>query len=157
MKKKKLIRDVHLAPRLAHNRLNVGQFMESGHSVLFNDGECVVRNKTTGMIVAHSYLSSNRMFPIVFSNDTKSAMLSKMTEETELWHLRYGHLHIKGLRLLKNRHMVSDLPHIKSVTHVCEGCALGKQARNSFPAGKSKRATEVLELIHTDLCEPMKT
>nr|GEU71049.1 retrovirus-related Pol polyprotein from transposon TNT 1-94 [Tanacetum cinerariifolium] len=61
------------------------------------------------------------------------------------------------LQLLKNKHMVNDLPDIRSLTHVCEGCALGKQAKSSFPVRKSKRANDVLELIHADLCGPMKS
>ena len=34
---------------------------------------------------------------------------------------------------------------------------VGKQAKQSFPTGKSKRAEAVLELIHADLCGPMRT
>nr|GEW03870.1 retrovirus-related Pol polyprotein from transposon TNT 1-94 [Tanacetum cinerariifolium] len=63
----------------------------------------------------------------------------------------------RGLKLLRNKHMVNDLPDIRSLTHVCEGCALRKQAKSSFPVGKSKRANDVLELIHADLSRPMKS
>nr|GEY43575.1 copia-type polyprotein [Tanacetum cinerariifolium] len=70
---------------------------------------------------------------------------------------RYGHLNIKGLQLLKNKEMVSGLPTIKPLEHVCEGCVVGKQTRQSFPVGKSKRAEAILELIHTDLCGPIRT
>nr|GEV66681.1 retrovirus-related Pol polyprotein from transposon TNT 1-94 [Tanacetum cinerariifolium] len=154
---KKLIPDVHFASCLAHNLLSVGQLMETGHSILFDDGKCVVTNKITGKAIAHAYMSHNRMFPLVFSSHMESAMMSNTIEETKLWHLRYGHLYITGLKLLRNKHMVNDLPDIWSLTHVCEGCALGKQAKSSFPVGKSKRANDVLELIHADLYEPMKS
>ena len=40
---------------------------------------------------------------------------------------------------------------------ICEGCALGKHHRHSFPEGKAWRATKPFELIHSDLCGPMKT
>ncbi|KAL9257162.1 Retrovirus-related Pol polyprotein from transposon TNT 1-94-like protein [Drosera capensis] len=53
--------------------------------------------------------------------------------------------------------MVSDLPVIKSLEKVCEGCMIGKQAKQHFPIGKSKRAEDNLELIHADLCGPMRT
>ena len=39
---------------------------------------------------------------------------------------------------------------------VCDGCAKGKHKRGSFPPS-AKRATEPLELIHTDLVGPMET
>lgn len=83
-------------------------------------------------------------------------MVSKTVEESELWHLRYGHLNIKGLQLLKSKEMVHNLPTIISSTHVCEGCVLGKQTKRSFPMGKAKRASDVLELVHADSCGPMK-
>ena len=38
-----------------------------------------------------------------------------------------------------------------------EGFIYGKQARKSFPVGKSWRATTCPELVHAYLCVPMKT
>ena len=66
----------------------------------------------------------------------------------DLWHLRYGHLHMNGLKILSDKGMIFDL---------CEGCIYGKQTRKFFPVGKAKRASHCLELIHADLCEPMQT
>ncbi|GJR23799.1 retrovirus-related pol polyprotein from transposon TNT 1-94 [Tanacetum coccineum] len=122
--KKKFIQDVCYAPCLAHNLLSVGQLMETGHSLLFDDGKCVVKHKAT---------------------------------ESELWHQRYGHLYVQGLQLLQSKDMVSGLPTIKLLEKTCEGCMVGKQAKQSFPTGKSKRAERVLELFHADLCGPMRT
>ncbi|GJV64374.1 retrovirus-related pol polyprotein from transposon TNT 1-94 [Tanacetum coccineum] len=45
--KEKYIRDVHYAPCLAHNMLNVGQLMESSYSLKFDDGKCIIKNKAT--------------------------------------------------------------------------------------------------------------
>ena len=54
--------------------------------------------------------------------------------------------------------MVQGLPsHIEEKNEVCEGCALGKHHRQPFPKGVAWRAKEVLELVHTDLCGPMRT
>lgn len=39
---------------------------------------------------------------------------------------------------------------------VREGCALGKQHRDTFEIGKAWKARKPLELIHTDVCGPMK-
>ncbi|GJY83497.1 retrovirus-related pol polyprotein from transposon TNT 1-94 [Tanacetum coccineum] len=82
---------------------------------------------------------------------------NKVIAESELWHKRYGHLYVKGLQLLQSKDMVSGLPTIKSLEKTCEGCMVGKQAKQSFPTGKSKRAEGVLELFHADLCGPMRT
>jgi hypothetical protein len=42
--------------------------------------------------------------------------------------------------------------------HFCEGCAQGKQHRNSFPQNPIRsRASKPGQLIHVDLCGPMST
>lgn len=76
------------------------------------------------------------------------ALVVEEKNEYELWHLRYGHLNVKG--------MVVGLQKIKELDF-SEGCVYGKQCRASFPVGKSWRALVGLELVHTDLCGPMKT
>ena len=50
--------------------------------------------------------------------------------------------------------MMKDLPKLKENS---EGRLLGKQHRLPFSTGKAWRAKDVLELIHTDVCGPMKT
>ena len=39
----------------------------------------------------------------------------------------------------------------------CESCLMGKQHRKSFPKEVSWRESVFLELIHTNICEPMNT
>ena len=53
--------------------------------------------------------------------------------------------------------MVRGLPLIEKPDNLCEGRILGKQHRESFPSGKSIRAKAPLEIVHSDLCGPMKT
>ena len=51
--------------------------------------------------------------------------------------------------------MVADLPPMeKPPPHVCEGCILGKMHRFSF-ARSSFRATQKLQVVHSDVCGPM--
>ncbi|KAK4387924.1 Retrovirus-related Pol polyprotein from transposon TNT 1-94 [Sesamum angolense] len=53
--------------------------------------------------------------------------------------------------------MMTDLPQIQAVEGACEACLQGKQHKKPFPSGTSWRAKAVLELIHTDVCGPMRT
>lgn len=41
----KLLCNVQFVPNLAHNLLSVGQLMASSYSILFDNGECIVRAK----------------------------------------------------------------------------------------------------------------
>ena len=52
--------------------------------------------------------------------------------------------------------MVKGLPLIEKPDILCEGCILGKQHRESFLAGESIRAKAPIEIVHSDLCGPMK-
>ncbi len=40
--------------------------------------------------------------------------------------------------------------------HICEGCIQGKHQRTSFPKDEATRASQLLEILHTDVCKPMK-
>ena len=75
----------------------------------------------------------------------------------DLWHQRFGHLSRNNLRLLRDQKLVSgmDFQSVKEL-EFCESCAHGKQKRASFPKGQATRASEILEIVHSDVCGPMQ-
>ncbi|KAJ0080658.1 hypothetical protein Patl1_12136 [Pistacia atlantica] len=152
--KVKLLASVLFVPSLTHNLLSIGQLMISGYCIVFDDGSCVIKDKKSGQIIATVKMASNKMFPLEVSTVEDSALIAKGCSEAKLWHLRYGHLNINGLKLLSQKEMVFGLPRIDNLDF-CEGCVYGKQNRKSFPIGKSWRASNCLELLHADLCGPM--
>ena len=100
-------------------------------------------------------MTANRMFPLQVQSSSSSCFSANVTNTSWLWHFRYGHLSFGGLSTLQRKNMVSGLPQIETPSQVCEECAVGKQQRNQFPKGKSWRAKNVLELVHSDLCGPI--
>jgi hypothetical protein len=40
--------------------------------------------------------------------------------------------------------------------HICEGCIQGEHHRTSFPKDGAMRVSQLLEIVHTDVCGPMK-
>jgi hypothetical protein len=44
-----------------------------------------------------------------------------------------------------------------SLQHICEGCIKDKHQRTSFPKDGATRVSQHLEIVHTNLCGPMKT
>ena len=48
-----------------------------------------------------------------------------------------------------------DFPSAKE-SEFCEGCAHGKQKRAPFPKGQATRTSEILEIVHSDVCGPMQ-
>jgi transposase InsO family protein len=60
---------------------------------------------------------------------------------------------------LKELDAMVDGMNLKEVPlhHICEGCVKGKHQRTSFPKDEATRASQLLEIVHTDLCGLMKT
>jgi len=105
-------------------------------------------------LIARVEMSSNCMFPLQLNTMTVQCLASRLENDTEKWHLRYVHLYLHGLKLLKKNDMVQGLPNIELLTSVCPTCVLGKQTRQPFSTEEKWRATRPLQLIHTDLCGP---
>ena len=59
--------------------------------------------------MANVLVSQNIMFPFDISNAGSNALVVKGKNEPNLCHLRYGHLHINGLKLLRQKHMAVGL------------------------------------------------
>ena len=73
-----------------------------------------------------------------------------------IWHLRFGHLNFKCLKLLTPKKIVIGLPNIEAPSNPCEGCLLKNHQRDSFPIRYSRHAKQSLELVHVDICGSVK-
>jgi transposase InsO family protein len=51
--------------------------------------------------------------------------------------------------------MVKGLPSFQAHTRVCEECLVGKQQRDPFPKKSTWRASQILQLVHADICGPI--
>ncbi|RVW97635.1 Retrovirus-related Pol polyprotein from transposon TNT 1-94 [Vitis vinifera] len=80
----------------------------------------------------------------------------KFTEDIlQLWHCRYGHLSFQGLKTLQQRKMVNGLPQFQPPSKLCKDCLVGKQHRSSIPKKNNRRAVEILQLVHANICGPI--
>ena len=91
-----------------------------------------------------------------FDFQPMAALMSSGSSEEhlcELWHRSTAHLHHGALRVL--REIVIGLPQF-NIDHqeLCRGCTLGKYTKASFPSSEH-RASEILDLIHSNVCSPM--
>ena len=64
---------------------------------------------------------------------------------TYLWHCRFGHIGVKRMKKLDG--LLESLD-------PCIPCLMGKMTKTPF-SKTTERATELLEIIHTDVCSPM--
>ena len=66
---------------------------------------------------------------------------------TYLWHCRLGHIGVKRMKKLHTDGLMGSLG-------TCEPCLMGKITKSPF-SGTMESATNLLEIIHTDVCGPM--
>ncbi|GKC58826.1 copia-type polyprotein [Tanacetum coccineum] len=125
--------DVYYVPDLMNNLINVGQVQEKGVTVLIKE----VSNMENG------------------NNGVCHKAEVEINSSTQLWHQRFGHINTKSLQLLHEKNLVKGLPLIKDEAKPCTDCLVGKQTRESFPKTSSWRATQRLQLIHSDICGPI--
>ena len=87
----------------------------------------------------------------------KLTCLSALNDNIMLWHKRLGYASLSLLNKLVSKDLVVGLPTIKyNDGKVCDACAKGKQVKNSFKSKRCVSTTRPLELLHIDLCGPMR-
>ncbi|GJY76876.1 putative RNA-directed DNA polymerase [Tanacetum coccineum] len=74
---------------------------------------------------------------------------------TELWHKRLGHMSEKGMSILSKKNVLSGVHDIN--LKKCSHCLAGKQTRLAFKSRSPFRMENILDLVHSDVCGPMKT
>ncbi|BBH07811.1 hypothetical protein Prudu_019845 [Prunus dulcis] len=156
-KGRKYVREVMYLPGLKENLLSVGQMDEHGYFLVFGGGMCSVYDgPSLESLVMKVKKKVNRCYPLVLLSENQVVLKASVTHSTETWHRRLGHLHFGGLKQLRDKEMVHGLPQLEDYSGVCEGCQFGKQHREEFPRNQAQRATAPLELVHVDLCGPMR-
>lgn len=139
------VHDVEHIPELTTNLLSVSRIVNNGNRVIFDKNGAFIYDKNGELVVTAKQI--NGLFQV---ETTKIAMNVKASAET--WHKRMGHLNYKSLNQLQ-RHS-TGIEIIKTKQNDCETCPIGKQTRNKFPK-VSKRAENLLEIIHSDICGPL--
>ncbi|KAM0988950.1 hypothetical protein ACFX2A_013056 [Malus domestica] len=155
---RRFIKDVILVPGLDENLLSVGQMIAHGYFLLFGDNMVeIFDDRSLQNLVTQVGMTENKSFPLMLDYNDSIALKASVAENSWLWHKRFGHLNFHSLKRLEKLQMLTGLPELQETKEPCEGCILGKHHMDSFETGSAWRASQPLELIHTDVCGPMKT
>jgi len=79
--------------------------------------------------------------------------LNTKVPDYDLWHRRLGHPGSEKMKILSSdpeRGVVFS----EKTDAVCVDCVKGKKHRNPFPKSTETKASDILEIIHSDLCGP---
>lgn len=164
-----VLNDVLWAPSIKTDLISVNKLNEKGCDVLFSkDKRCEISFNGKQVAVGLSRGGLRRL------KETNRALIAgtdnKIEENTESgnsgcihkWHRILGHRDIKVVKTL------SKFGHVKGVKIIpctdeckdcddkCRVCLQGKMMRIKFPEN-AQRTENMLDLIHSDVCGPMKT
>ena len=148
----KTISDVLYVPDIDQNLLSVGQLLEKGFKVSFEDFHCLIFYATGKEILRVKMRGKS------FSYDPMEEQIAYFNKvsSTEIWHKRLGHCHLQRMLKLQKNDMTRDLPELDDHVPNCIACQFGKQNRLPFPKS-TWRASHKLQLIHTDVAGPQRT
>ncbi|GJV45071.1 retrovirus-related pol polyprotein from transposon TNT 1-94 [Tanacetum coccineum] len=153
------IKRVYYVEGLNHNLFSVGQFCDADLEVAFRKSTCFVRD-----LQGNDLLTGNRgtdLYTISLQETTSSTPICLMAKASPtqawLWHRRLSHLNFDYINLLSKKDVVIGLPKLKYVKdQLCSSCEVSKAKRSSFKSKTVPSSKGWLNLLHMDLCGPMR-
>ncbi|GJT76788.1 retrovirus-related pol polyprotein from transposon TNT 1-94 [Tanacetum coccineum] len=153
------IKRVYYVEGLNHNLLFVGQFCDADLEVAFRKSTCYICDLKGNDLLIGS--RGTYLYSITLQDSTSPNPICLMAKATSsqawLWHRRLSHLNFDTINLLSKNNIVNGLPKLKFVKdHLCSSCELGKAKRKSFHTKTTPSSKRRLQLLHMDLCGPMR-
>ncbi|GJV53382.1 retrovirus-related pol polyprotein from transposon TNT 1-94 [Tanacetum coccineum] len=150
---------VYYVEGLGHNLFLVGQFCDGDLEVAFHFNTCYVRNLEGEDLLTGS--RDSNLYTISISELAASSPVCLMSKATStkswLWQRRLSHLNFGTINHLMKKNLVDGLPKFKyDKDHLCLAREQGKSKKASFPPKLVPSINSKLELIHMDLCGPMR-
>nr|GEU67171.1 retrovirus-related Pol polyprotein from transposon TNT 1-94 [Tanacetum cinerariifolium] len=92
------------------------------------------------------------------SSPNPICLMAKVTSsQAWLWHRRHSYLNFDTINLLSKNDIVIGLPKLKFIKyHLCSSCELRKAKRKSFQSKTTPSFKRRLQLLHIDICGPMR-
>lgn len=151
------LKECYYIPTCIYNIVSISCLDLDGYYILTGGSKCNITYKDeaigNGHLVGRHYILKQE--GEIYCNSSDNSGSKRPQEEVDLskkWHMRLGHISEKRLERLAKDGLIS-LEASKPLPP-CEPCLKGKMPKSPFD-GVNKRADEICELIHTDVCGPM--
>ena len=147
------LNNCYYVPVLTRNIISISRLDLEGFTIEQKNNCCSISHNemlhaTAPSLNGHYIL--NISDPILNINTKKRKIDNE--NSSYLWHCRLGHVNKKRISQLYKNGYLGSLDYESYET--CESCLLGKMTKTPF-SGKGERATELLGIIHSDVCGPM--
>ena len=126
---------------------------QMGAEIRFDKEKCIVLKDNKQCNIGH--ISDEKLYRV---NTLEYAKLSATSSASSLglWHCRLGHLNYNYVDCLVKKELVHGMKYSNdNFDNQCEACTLGKMYKLPIPKHSLNRATQPLELVHTDVCGPI--
>ena len=155
------LNEAFVVPSFRRNLISISVLNKFGYSCSFGNNKfSLFQNSNLVGIGSLSYVDNLYMLDTVASYHETSQLSTrgvrrKLTNEnsSSLWYKRLGHISERRIESLVSNGILDSLDFVDF--EIFKNCIKGKQT-NTRRFGANK-ATDVLELIHTDICEPFPT
>ncbi|GJS49017.1 retrovirus-related pol polyprotein from transposon TNT 1-94 [Tanacetum coccineum] len=150
---------VYYVKGLDHNLFLVEQFCDGDLEVAFCSNTCYVWNLEGDDLLTDSRglnLYNISIFEMAASSPV--CLISRATSKKSwLWHHRLSHLNFGTINQLTSKDLVDGLSKFKyNKDHLCSAYKQGKSKKASLPPKSVPSTESKLELLHMDLCRPMR-
>ncbi|GKC75611.1 retrotransposon protein, putative, ty1-copia subclass, partial [Tanacetum coccineum] len=149
----------HHAPTITRGVVSVHRLVEKGFVQCFTDYEILVSKNDVlyfNVILRDGIyeIDMHNLVPNVNSIYNVSTKRAKHNfDSTYLWHCRLVHISKKRIEKVQHEGLLKSTD--DDSFDQCVSCLSGKMTRKSFPH-RPERATDLLGIIHTDVCGPLR-
>ena len=149
------LNNCYLVPALSMNIISGSCLMRDNYSFKSENNGCSIY--MSNIFYGHAPLKSGLFLLKLDSSDTHihniEAKRCRVDNDsaTYLWHCCLGHIGVKRMKKLHTDGLLESLDYESLGT--CEPCLMDKMTKTPF-SGTMERATDLLEIIHTDVCGP---
>lgn len=146
--------EVLYAPKLVGNVLSVRRLVKSGFKIEFDDRYCrIIRD---GRPIGIADIKGELY--ILREPDTVCNVLAHNDDCIHGLHRKMGHRDPTAIRKMASMGMIDGLRIVEcGIKESCDICMKGKMTRLPFPQKSSSQSKAALDLVHTDVCGPMRT
>nr|GEV93895.1 putative ribonuclease H-like domain-containing protein [Tanacetum cinerariifolium] len=156
--------DVYFVKELKFNLFSVSQMCDKKNSVLFTDTACLVlspefklpdKNQVLLRVPTENNMYNVNLKNIVPSRDLTCLFAKATLDESNLWHIRLGHINFKTMNKLVKGNLVRGLPtKVFENDNTCVAYKKGKQHRASCKIKPVSSVNQPLYRLHMDLFGP---
>jgi len=140
---------------LKQNLLSISQICDKGNDLIFKKHGCEIQRENNGKLMVISIRTSGNLYTL--SNISKGLYLLGKESDDWLWHKRLGHINFESLVNIFSKRVIRDIPSIsKPSNDIFDSYQKGKEIWARLKV-KEYYTSKPLEIIHTDLCGPMRT